>query len=549
MEQNNHNNLVNVPVQQREPTVADFMIPSTHTHGNPIQMPKGGNIEWRSGLIQMITSNAYNGMTGNAHHHLDQFKDFCATYKPTNVDLETMYLRLFHLSLRDRAKEWLKNHPPNTFTTWDQLSSAFMMQFFPPAKTKELREAISKFTQKMCEDFHEAYERFKRLLWECPHHGNSPWQLLYSFYNGMDKEAWHLMDNTGKGAINKLPPTEAFQLIEELASNSLQFGSGRNNYPKDRDFINGAVATKDDIQRLTTMFETVMKNQNPSVAQVGMEYSNQYTPPPAVLTQQPVPLPPTPMHAEEDVNFNNHQSNQMPQTNYGAPAQKPWNANPIAPTAPKPQNTHPGNVASSSNSNPTDLSSIVAQLAATQQQMMQQQQQSQQESQLILQKLNELQKHNAILENQIAQQASASRFQSQLPPQADVKSTDINAITLRNGKELQAAKQANAHTSERVPELTAKRVPDQSTRVADRTSELITDRMSDHDALTSERVPELAADRSSEPNATTDHMSKRVPDQVTKSSSNKNFANLSEPLQKEVDKRQQEIKEKVPFPQ
>ncbi|CAM8886463.1 unnamed protein product [Rhodiola kirilowii] len=471
MENIHNNNLVNVAVQQREPTVADFMIPSTHTQGNPIQMPEGGNIEWRFGLIQMITSNAYNGMTGNAHHHLDQFKDLCATYKPTNVDLETMYLRLFHLSLRDRAKEWLKNHPPNTFTTWDQLSSAFMMQFFPPAKTKELREAISKFTQKMCEDFHEAYERFKRLLWECPHHGNSAWQLLYSFYNGMDKEARHLMDNSGKGAINKLPPTEAFQLIEELASNSLQFGSGRNNYPKDRDFISGAVATKDDIQRLTTMFETLMKNQNPSVAQVGMEY-NQYAvpPPPAVLPQQPMP-----MHAEEDVNsirnqpynnnnsrpayeanrnyqcqpYFNYQNNQMPQTNYAAP--KPWNANPVAPTAPKPQNTHPGNVASSSNSNPTDLSSIVAQLAATQQQMMQQQQQSQQmmqqqqqESQQILQKLNELQKHNAILENQIAQQASASRFQSQLPAQADANQTEINAITLRNGKELQGEKQARA---------------------------------------------------------------------------------------------------------
>ncbi|CAM8938028.1 unnamed protein product [Rhodiola kirilowii] len=310
------------------------------------------------------------------------------------------------------------------------------------------------------------------------------------------------------------------------------------------------------------MFEAMMKNQNPSVAQVGTEYSNQYTVPPPVLPQQPVALPPMPMHAEEDVNFvrnqpynnnsrpayeanrnyqrqpyfnyqNNHQSNanQMPQTNYAAPAPKPWNANHIAPIALKPQNTHPGNVASSSNSNPTDLSSIVAQLAATQQQMMQQQQQSQQESQLILQKLNELQKHNAILENQIAQQASASRFQSQLPPQADVKPTEnINAITLRNGKELQAAKQATARTSERVPELPAECVPDQNAR-------------------TSERVPELAADRSSEQNATADRMSERVLDQVTEPSSNKNLAHLFEPLPKEIDKRQQEIKEKVPFPQ
>ncbi|CAM8899342.1 unnamed protein product [Rhodiola kirilowii] len=338
----------------------------------------------------------------------------------------------------------------------------------------------------------------------------------------MDKEVRHPMDNSGKGAINKLPPTEAFQLIEELAANSLQFGSGRNNYPKDRDFISGAVATKDDIQRLTTMFETLMKNQNPSVAQVGMEYSNQYTvpPPPAVLTQQPVPLPPMPMHAEEDVNFvrnqpyhnnnsrpayeanrnyqrqpyfnyqNNPQNNQMPQTNYAAPTQKPWNTNPVAPSAPKPQNTHPGNVASSSNFNPTDLSSIVAQLAATQQQMMQQQQQSQQESQLILQKLNELQKHNEILETQIAQQASASRFQSQLPPQADVKSTEnINAITLRNGKELQAAKQA---------------------KLNDRTSVPLADRMSC-------RVSDQS--RSSKQDTETE------------------------------DKRKQEIKEKVPFPQ
>ncbi|CAM8944254.1 unnamed protein product [Rhodiola kirilowii] len=400
----------------------------------------------------------------------------------------------------------------------------------------------------MCEDFHEAYERFKRLLWECPHHGNSPWQLMYSFYNRMDKEARHLMDNSGKGAINKLPPTEAFQLIEELATNSLQFGSGRNNYPKDRDFISGAVATKDDIQRLTTMFEAMMKNQNPSVAQVGMEYSNQYTvpPPPAVLPQQPVPLPPMPMHAEEDVNFvrnqpynnnsrpayeanrnyqrqpyfnyqNNQQSNQMPQTNYAAPAPKPWNANPVAPTAPKPKNTHPGNVASSSNSNQTDMSSIVAQLAATQQQMMQQQQQSQQESQLILQKLNELQKHNT---------------------------ENINAVTFRNGKELQAAKQARA--TDRMPKLNA--------RVTDRVPELNT--------RATERVPERVLDQATEPssraNTGADNGPTGQPFQTSQrpadSPSNKNFANLFEPLQEqnaetEVGKRKQELKEKVPFPQ
>ncbi|CAM8928835.1 unnamed protein product [Rhodiola kirilowii] len=392
----------------------------------------------------------------------------------------------------------------------------------------------------MCEDFHEAYERFKRLLWECPHHGNSPLQLLYSFYNGMDKEARHLMDNSGKGAINKLPPTEAFQLIEELA---------------------------DDIQRLTTMFETLMKNQNPSVAQVGMEYSNQYTvpPPPAVLTQQPVPLQPMPMHAEEDVNFirnqpynnnnsrpayevnrnyqrqpyfnyqNNHQSNQMPQTNYAVPAPKPWNANPVAPTVPKPQNTHP----------------------ATQQQTMQQQQQSQEENKLILQKLNELQKHNEILETQIAQQASASRFQSQLPPQADVNQTEnINAVTLRNGKELQladrmteqntrvadrASELTHDRTTERMSEQLAGRVPDQNSIPTDRTSKLLADRMagrvSEHNARTSERTFEL-----------TDCMSEHILDQVMQPSSNKNLASLFEPLQKEV-KNQQEIKEKVPFPQ
>nr|GEW55086.1 reverse transcriptase domain-containing protein [Tanacetum cinerariifolium] len=68
------------------------------------------------------------------------------------------------------ARIWLDKEPPRSILTWEDLVSKFINQFFPPSKTTYLRNEIIIFLQKPNETFNEAWEHFKDLLRQCPHH-------------------------------------------------------------------------------------------------------------------------------------------------------------------------------------------------------------------------------------------------------------------------------------------------------------------------------------------------------------------------------------------
>nr|GFA49236.1 hypothetical protein [Tanacetum cinerariifolium] len=71
------------------------------------------------------------------------------------------------------ARIWLDKEPPRSILTWEDLVLKFINQFFPPSKTTYLQNEIINFLQKPNETFNEAWERFKDLLRQCPHHGGN----------------------------------------------------------------------------------------------------------------------------------------------------------------------------------------------------------------------------------------------------------------------------------------------------------------------------------------------------------------------------------------
>nr|GEZ18422.1 reverse transcriptase domain-containing protein [Tanacetum cinerariifolium] len=84
------------------------------------------------------------------------------------------------------AHRWLEKEPPCSITTWEDLVSKFINEFFPPSRTTSLRKEISNFEQKFGESFHEAWERYKDLLCACPHHGFTELHQLNTFYNALN---------------------------------------------------------------------------------------------------------------------------------------------------------------------------------------------------------------------------------------------------------------------------------------------------------------------------------------------------------------------------
>ncbi|GJX69680.1 reverse transcriptase domain-containing protein [Tanacetum coccineum] len=109
------------------------------------------------------------------------------TLKLNQVPDDVVKLILFPFSLKGAAETWLENEPPCSITTWDDLVSKFLNQFYPHSQTRELRKEIMNFQQVFGETFTEAWERFKYLLRKCPHHEFSLLHQIGFFYNGLSQ--------------------------------------------------------------------------------------------------------------------------------------------------------------------------------------------------------------------------------------------------------------------------------------------------------------------------------------------------------------------------
>ncbi|GKD54060.1 reverse transcriptase domain-containing protein [Tanacetum coccineum] len=112
------------------------------------------------------------------------------------------------------ARTWLDKEPPRSILTWDDLVSKFINQFFPPSKTTYLRNEIINFLQKPNETFNEAWERFKGLLRQCPHHGFSELHQLDTFYNSLKINDQDALDSAAGGNFLDKMPSDGFAIIE-----------------------------------------------------------------------------------------------------------------------------------------------------------------------------------------------------------------------------------------------------------------------------------------------------------------------------------------------
>ncbi|GJR48000.1 zinc finger, CCHC-type containing protein [Tanacetum coccineum] len=105
------------------------------------------------------------------NQHLKDFLNLVDSLDLDSENRERMRLHLFQFSLRDQASNWLKRLPAGSITTWEDLTTRFLAQFFPPGRTAKLCNDILMFQQHHGESLSEAWTRFKDLLQKVPHHG------------------------------------------------------------------------------------------------------------------------------------------------------------------------------------------------------------------------------------------------------------------------------------------------------------------------------------------------------------------------------------------
>ncbi|GJW26526.1 MAK10-like protein, partial [Tanacetum coccineum] len=149
-------------------TIRDYSKPSYEGYRNNIKLPEGNNVD--------------------PNQHLKDFLKLVDSLDLEVANRERTRLCLFQFSLRDKASNWLERLRAGSISTWEDLTTRFLAQFFPPGRTIKLHNDILMFQEHQGESLSEAWTHFKDLLQKFPHHGVDLWLQEPSLY---ENESWN----------------------------------------------------------------------------------------------------------------------------------------------------------------------------------------------------------------------------------------------------------------------------------------------------------------------------------------------------------------------
>ncbi|XP_023767897.1 uncharacterized protein LOC111916464 [Lactuca sativa] len=165
---------------------------------------------------------------------------------------------------KDKAVE--DTNPPKE-SPFKDLKSVFGKK--KSKKVEILKKARANFEQQDEESLYEAWERYKGLLRNCPHHDLNSQQEVSIFYDGMNVTTRQLLDS--QGPLTKKPPPVLKELIEELSKHSREYHNLRND--STRGMVN---AISDEMATMMKKLESMdrrmtMMDQSIHAIRVGFE--------------------------------------------------------------------------------------------------------------------------------------------------------------------------------------------------------------------------------------------------------------------------------------
>ncbi|GKA22416.1 reverse transcriptase domain-containing protein [Tanacetum coccineum] len=114
------------------------------TLGSTITIPKTANeFAIKGNHLTFVKGNQFDGRTKtDPHKHIHEFLGICDMFKYRDTKNEVVRLMMFPLSLTGEAKTWLDELNEGTIETWDEIQTAFISRFFPPALFDRLLREI-----------------------------------------------------------------------------------------------------------------------------------------------------------------------------------------------------------------------------------------------------------------------------------------------------------------------------------------------------------------------------------------------------------------------
>ena len=190
----------------------EFALPPTVVQ-SAIRIPpiQASNFDLKLVTLQMLQNIQFHGLASeNPNTCITNFIEVCDTIEYNGMIDEALRLRLFSLSLSDKAKHWLTSQPPDSITSWNDLVQKFRTKLFPLYKIAQLVQEINTFKQMEWENLVEARERFQKLLRRCPHHRLTRWMQVHMFYNGLSDSTRTVIDASVGGALMEKTTDKAY---------------------------------------------------------------------------------------------------------------------------------------------------------------------------------------------------------------------------------------------------------------------------------------------------------------------------------------------------
>ncbi|GJR87660.1 zinc finger, CCHC-type containing protein [Tanacetum coccineum] len=131
-------------------TLGDYSKPSHEGYRNSIELPDGNNVvPLRSDTIWLVQNGCsfYGFWSEDPKQHLKDFLKLVDSLHLDAVNRERTRLCPFQFSLCAQPSNWLEHLQAGSISTWEDLTTRFLAQFFPPGRTSKLWNDILTFQQ------------------------------------------------------------------------------------------------------------------------------------------------------------------------------------------------------------------------------------------------------------------------------------------------------------------------------------------------------------------------------------------------------------------
>ncbi|GJS44860.1 reverse transcriptase domain-containing protein [Tanacetum coccineum] len=219
------------PMDDEPMWAADHVV--APTPGSAITIPETANeFAIKGNHLTLVKGNQFDGRTKtDPHKHIHEFLGICDMFKYRDTENEAVRLMMFPLSLTGEAKTWLDELNEGTIETWDELRTAFISRFFPPALFDRLLGEIRAFSQHENESLTDAWLRMKEMIRNYHGHNLSKGNIIKIFYHGPSETTQEVLNAAVSGIFLYKTPNQAYQLLEDKVLLKLDWAKNQKTKP------------------------------------------------------------------------------------------------------------------------------------------------------------------------------------------------------------------------------------------------------------------------------------------------------------------------------